>query len=39
MVSMLLAVSREGDWHGWLQFFLHGVLVQSEHAIESAKQI
>jgi Fic family protein len=25
----LLAVSQEGDWHGWLLFFLEGVSVQS----------
>lgn len=35
----LLAVSRDGAWQDWLQFFLRGVIVQSEHAIESAKRI
>ncbi len=35
----LLAVSRDGDWHGWLRFFLQGVINQSNHAIESAKRI
>lgn len=35
----LLAVSRDGDWNGWLRFFLQGVTAQSEHAYESAKRI
>ncbi|MBP8973134.1 MAG: Fic family protein [Anaerolineae bacterium] len=35
----LLAVSRDGDWQGWLTFFLRGVIIQSEHAIKSARQI
>lgn len=35
----LLAVSRDGDWGKWLQFFLRGVTVQSNHAKESAKRI
>lgn len=35
----LLAVSRDGAWNAWLEFFLRGVLTQSEHAIESARRI
>ncbi len=37
--SRLLAVGQDSDWDGWLKFFLHGVIVQSEHAITSAKLI
>lgn len=35
----LLAVSSRGDWTGWLEFFMRGVLTQSKHATESAKRI
>ncbi|HVU12841.1 MAG TPA: hypothetical protein VHD90_16295, partial [Phototrophicaceae bacterium] len=35
----LLAVSQNGDWKGWLQFFLRGVVAQSNHATEHAKRI
>ncbi|MBI5961029.1 MAG: Fic family protein [Chloroflexi bacterium] len=35
----LLGVSRDGDWKSWLEFFLRGIIVQSEHAILSAKRI
>ncbi|MEZ4668051.1 MAG: Fic family protein [Anaerolineae bacterium] len=38
-LDSLLAVSRDGDWKRWLQFFLQGVMTQSHHAIESAKRI
>ena len=37
--NRLLAVSRDGDWKSWLEFFLRGVITQSEHAIQSAKRI
>jgi Fic family protein len=37
--DLLLAVSREGHWERWLEFFLTGVIVQSNHAIESARRI
>ena len=37
--NRLLAVSREGDWMGWLTFFLRGVIQQSEHAITVARHI
>jgi len=35
----LLNVSRDGDWLGWIRFFLNAVIVQSKHAIESSKRI
>ena len=35
----LLAVSREGNWRGWLEFFLRGVAVQSAEAILGAKKV
>jgi Fic family protein len=35
----LLAVSQKGDWEGWIRFFLQGVIMQGEHAIESARRI
>ncbi len=37
--NRLLAVSRDGDWIGWLTFFLRGVIQQSEHAITVARHI
>ncbi len=35
----LLAVSQEGDWHGWLEFFLEGVVTQTADAIADSKRI
>jgi len=35
----LLAVSQEGDWHGWLEFFLEGVVAQTADAIADSKRI
>ncbi|MDH5466524.1 MAG: Fic family protein [Candidatus Aminicenantes bacterium] len=35
----LLAVSQEGDWESWLTFFLKGVALQSQQAIEDAKKL
>lgn len=35
----LLAVSQKGDWEGWILYFLRGVIVQGNRAIESAKLI
>lgn len=32
----LLAVSRRGEWHDWLEFFLTGVATQSRDAIDRA---
>jgi len=37
--SRLLAVSQKGDWNGWIQFFLRGVINQSKDAITDAKKI
>jgi len=38
-VDHLLSVSRTGEWAPWLEFFLRGVLVQSNAAIEKAGEI
>ncbi len=35
----LLAVSRDGDWNGWIEFFLRGVRQQANEAIETTKRI
>lgn len=35
----LLAVSREGDWRGWIEYFLRGIREQSKEAIADAKRI
>jgi len=35
----LLAVSRRGDWEGWLDFFLRGVAEQSRDAVERSRRI
>lgn len=35
----LLDVSLNGNWESWLEFFLNGVITQSNHAIESARRI
>ncbi len=35
----LLLVSQEGDWDGWLQFFLRGVQEQARHAFTQAQQL
>lgn len=37
--SRLLAVSQKGDWHGWITFFLRGVVNQSKDAITDAQKI
>lgn len=37
--ELLLRVSQFGDWESWVRFFLQGVIVQGERAIESAKKI
>jgi len=33
------AVRTEGDWEGWISFFLQGVHLISEEAIQSSKEI
>jgi len=35
----LLAVSQEGDWLGWIAFFLRGVNEQATDAIQTAQRI
>lgn len=35
----LLAVSQEGDWRGWIEYFLRGVSTQAQAGLESAKAI
>ena len=37
--SRLLSVSKRGDWEGWLEYFLRGVIRQTEDAISDAKKI
>lgn len=37
--SRLLAVSKCGDWRGWIEFFLRGVISQSKDALSDAKKI
>ena len=33
-IDSLLQVSQEGDWTGWVDFFLKGVAEQSQDAVE-----
>ena len=35
----LLAISEQGDWSGWVEFFLRAVTTQAETNIEKAKSI
>jgi Fic family protein len=35
----LLAVSQNGDWRGWIEFFLRGVAIQSREALEDTRAI
>lgn len=35
----LLAVSTQGDWDGWMRFFLEGVAVGSRDVIERARRL
>lgn len=35
----LLAITADGDWHGWLEFFLNAIFIQAEHNTEKAKKI
>lgn len=37
--ARLLAVSKHGDWRGWIEFFLRGVINQSKDAISDARKI
>lgn len=35
----LMAIRDDGDWEGWVSFFLQGVIEVSEHANETAQRI
>lgn len=35
----LLAISREGDWNGWISFFLEALVLQSEENSKKARAI
>lgn len=37
--SRLLAVSQKGDWRGWVEFFLRGIVNQSNGALSDAGKI
>lgn len=37
--ELLAAVTKKGDWHSWLIYFLNGVARQSEDAISRASRI
>ncbi len=37
--ELLDRVRREGDWEGWLEFFLHGVKEVAEGAVSTAEQL
>lgn len=35
----LLNVSRNGDWQGWIEFFLRGIIAQSNDALYRSKKL
>jgi len=37
--NRLQAVRTEGDWEGWLRFFLQGVLETSQQAVSTAQRV
>jgi Fic family protein len=37
--ELLMAVRRDGDWQGWIRFFLQGVLWTARDATDTAQQI
>lgn len=37
--ALLDSVRREGDWEGWLEFFLSGVRETAEAAVTTAKRL
>ncbi len=37
--TRLSAVREEGDWEGWLSFFLEGVAVVAEEAVQTAQRL
>lgn len=38
-LNRLLAVSQQGDWLGWVRFFLTGILEQSRDAVDRSEGI
>jgi Fic family protein len=38
-LDCLLGISQEGNWKGWLDFFLRGVTVQANDAIRRSQQL
>jgi Fic family protein len=37
--ARLLALSRNDDWNGWIEFFLKGIVIQAEENSSKAKSI
>lgn len=37
--ARLQGVRTDGDWEGWLRFFLEGVIETSEQAVETAREL
>jgi len=37
--ARLLAVSKIGDWKGWIEFFLRGVINMTKDALDTARKI
>jgi Fic family protein len=37
--NRLQAVRTEGDWEGWIRFFLQGVLETSQQAVSTAQRV
>jgi Fic family protein len=37
--ALLDGVRRDGDWEAWLSFFLEGVKVTAEGAMETAQRL
>ena len=35
----LLSISSENNWHGWIEFFLQAIVIQSDTNISKAKEI
>ena len=35
----LLAITEEGDWFGWIEYFLNAIIVQAKKNIGKAKKI
>jgi Fic family protein len=38
-IERLSAISRDGDWNGWLEFFLRGVATSGATATDTAEEI